>query len=76
VIVKFVDDEPCGMFTVGGGATTPLVDERETFAPPAGAAPLIHTVPVTLDPPVTSNVAKPIKTSGTIVTVPWAEPLL
>jgi hypothetical protein len=66
VAVKFADDDPCATLTVGGTATRPLVVESETFTPPAGAAPLIHTVPATLDPPVTSNVSrlKPIRTSG------------
>lgn len=51
VSVNGVDTLPAGTVTTIEG-TRPLEDEIETAAPPAGAAPVRNTVPLTEDPPV------------------------
>ena len=54
VTMKLALLAPAGTVTLAGTAATPvLLLERETTAPPVGAAPLRLTVPVEDVPPVT-----------------------
>ena len=53
VTVKVTLLLPAAILTEPGTAAEVLLLERETVAPPAGAAPLRVTVPVTDVPPVT-----------------------
>ena len=52
-IVNVAVAAPCATVTLGGTVAAPLLLERDTDMPPAGAAPLKVTVPCDEAPPVT-----------------------
>ena len=52
-MLKVAVELPAGIVTVAGSVTSPLFELSETEIPPAGAVPLMPTVPVADPPPVT-----------------------
>lgn len=70
------DVEPEGTVTVAGTVALELFDVRATAIPPVGAGPLMVTVPVELEPPVTvvGERVMPVTVGALIVRVAVLDP--